>query len=290
MDYNIKTKFGSRCRVYENPNCGYAPSVTSITECLHKFALVQWAADCAVDYIDSKRNIFAGFDNEACNFVFSKPLWDVECINARTAYKTISDEAKDDGTNVHSLCELYFRSYHDIAAAVELDNALCSATETTVRMLDNLKKWAVEGELEPVEIEKVLHGTNYSGRADLIARRKGRLGVWDIKRAKAYYPEMGLQLAAYAQAYYYMEQDWPQELGIIRLDPNTGSCNCSEDGRGPHFTDHIDRLTKAFNALCEFYWCANDLQTQFQEIQNEEHLHPSDRTAGQRGTPAQLAG
>jgi len=104
-----------------------------------------------------------------------------------------------------------------------------------------------------------------------------------------------LQLAAYADAYtneYQHKQqksfdprEGIQEIGIIKLNKDTLKCNFSEDvkpkyvvlengekrqkGNAP-FTPIRDRLTEAWESLVKFYWCFNDLETQFKEIDNEE--------------------
>ena len=49
--YNIKTKTAGKCRVYPDSPNGHQPSVTSICGALMKYGLIDWAANCAVDYV-----------------------------------------------------------------------------------------------------------------------------------------------------------------------------------------------------------------------------------------------
>lgn len=302
MEYNIKTKTFGQCRVYpDNPN-GLAPSVTSITGALMKYGLIDWAANCAVDYIkDSNAESFAETINSENYNQFNEVvdyyhtvwlengLWD----KARTAHERIRDKAADTGTDVHELCQLYLETYHVEVKNKELDRALESASDLQVKMLNSFKKWCEKNDIEPVHIEIKLHGDGYSGRCDLVAYRTEngakRLGLYDIKTTPAYYEEQGLQLAAYAKAYddiisreycgriangeTIMERNSKQisEIGIIRLDKKTGSCNFSEKktkhNLGGKFTPHRERYTEAFMALKDFYWKYNDLQEQFKEIE-----------------------
>ena len=50
-EFNIKSKTCGKCRVYPDNPQGFAPSVTSICGALMKYGLIDWAANCAVDYV-----------------------------------------------------------------------------------------------------------------------------------------------------------------------------------------------------------------------------------------------
>ena len=161
--------------------------------------------------------------------------------------------------------------------------------------------WCNKNKIEPVHTEIKLHGDGYSGRCDLIAYRtdpktgERRLGLYDIKTGKgSYYPEWGLQLAAYADAYtneYQHKQqksfdprEGIQEIGIIKLNKDTLKCNFSEDvklkyetlengaemkkGAAP-FTPDRERLTEAWYHFVKAYWLYNNLKTQFGENEDE---------------------
>jgi len=288
--FNIKTKTAGKCRVYPDNPQGPVPSVTSNTGCLDKPALKQWSADCAVDYIRKWA--------EANNVHIPEEVYQ----EARFAYKQISDEAKDTGTDVHALCEQYLLSYHDIEAACAFqkliepygirwakvlgenkDMPFVEATKIADRavpeyaMFISFKKWCEKNMIEPVHIEMKLHGDGYSGRCDLIAYRtdpktkKRVLGLYDIKTGKgAYYPEWGLQLGGYVEAFdVHILERIVDEIGIIKLNKETLRCNFSETSTGTHFTDHRDRLARAFMHLKDFYWEYNDLAKQFKELADE---------------------
>jgi hypothetical protein len=79
-----------------------------------------------------------------------------------------------------------------------------------------------------VSSEKAVFGFGYAGTYDLLMRIDGELWLIDIKTSKGYYPEYGLQLAAYSRARYIgLEGDptqYPmpqvQRTGILHLRPD----------------------------------------------------------------------
>jgi len=248
---SVTTHTAGRCLVYPETPYGIQPSVTSIISILDKPQLKDWAANCAVDWLINNPQDFD---------------------NARKAHKLVSDAAKDTGTDIHALCSRWL-----LGESIDEDSL---ETQTTHTLLNAFKEWCLVNTIEPVYSEVIIHGPGYSGTCDLIAYRTDpktqvrRLGLYDIKTAKgSYYPEWGLQLAAYANAAEDMAADGAlelndsiEELGIIKLNKETLKCNYKE------FTSQRDRLFAAFIALKDFYWLYNDLESQIQQLTKEtEH-------------------
>jgi len=279
-EFNIKTKTSGKCRVYPDSPNGLQPSVTSICGALMKYPLIQWAANCAVDYIEKHAPIVwiqsDGFAERTGDFGVNEELM----AEARHAHEQIKDEAADTGTDVHELCQLWLEK-----KKLELACARDRATVEMNEMLISFMGWAETNKIEPVHTEIKLHGDGYSGRCDLIAYRTcpktgvRRLGLYDIKTGHgSYYPEWGLQLAAYADAYTeeyqhgkqksFDPREGIQEIGIIKLNKDTLKCNFSEQSK-PKFTADRERLTEAWKSLVTFYWCFNDLKSQFDEIETK---------------------
>lgn len=226
MTKNIDTKFG-KARMYESPN-GWQPSVTSILKAMSKGdALLQWASNCCYNY---------------CETIGVFP-------DAKYAWKSTSKVATDKGTSVHELAEMYFRSFHSEQSAREFDIAMDYAHKDEEQMVKSLVKWCEKYEIEPIEVEAEIHGNGYSGRVDLIANKKGKKSLIDLKTSKRAYEEYGLQLAAYSAAVPDIE-----EIGVIRLDKTTHKAHYS------NFTKKRERLEKAFILLKDFYWeyCLGD--------------------------------
>ncbi len=282
MEYKIKTKTFGNCRVYPDNPQGPVPSVTSICGSLMKYGLIDWAANCAVDYIEQYSvDLWKSFTVGEPHGT-SRGLRTCQCFldDARQAHNRIKEDAGEKGTDVHDFCRQYLmRTWPELRDSREYQDS----SEIIKKMLESFIAWVVKEEIEVVATEVKVHGDGYSGRCDLIAHREGKLCLYDIKTTPAYYPEQGLQLAAYAEAWDKTQvYNWYkkgagfheghfipeiQEIGIIRLDKKTGSCNFSETGRGPHFTEHRKRLTEAFMALKDFYWLYNNLEGQLKGSQ-----------------------
>ena len=246
-----------------------------------KHGMIDWAANCAVDYIMEEYSCQGGTDFflEANEEVFKQ---------ARHAHEQIKDDAADFGTQAHLLCQLWLEGN-----LAEYDDLMSKVDSNSQELTTSFVGWAEKNKIEAVHTEIKLHGDGYSGRCDLIAYRtdpktgERRLGLYDIKTGKgSYYPEWGLQLAAYAEAYGQMYNvyagdvgvipmcdikplnDQIQEIGIIKLNKDALKCNFSEQSK-PKFTADRDRLTCAWKSLVKFYWDYNDLAKQFEEIQNK---------------------
>ena len=283
-EFNIQSKTAGKCRVYPDSPNGMQPSVTSICGALMKYGLIDWAANCAVDYIRDKwPETFDGWNDTDFHMFFEE---------ASNSHNQIKDEAADFGTLAHLLIQLYLEHGEGVEVGNEfgrIENK--DIFEKVSALYGSFKGWAEKNKIEPVHTEIKLHGDGYSGRCDLIAYRtcpktgERRLGLYDIKTGKgSYYPDWGLQLAAYADsadkdrrvleetASIYDEAI--QEIGIIKLNKDTLKCNFSEQSK-PKFTADRDRLTRAWRHLVKFYWEYNDLAKQFSEIdQNSLDTEP----------------
>ena len=257
--FNVKTKTSGKCRVYPDSPSGLQPSVTSICGALMKYGLIQWAADCAVDYIKNEAHLCwvqPDADGERTgDFGPNDALFD----EARHAHDQIKDKAADFGTHAHELCQKYMETGNWPVHFID---------EKAEKLFESFVEWAEKNKIEPVHTEIKLHGDGYSGRCDLIAYRtcpktgERRLGLYDIKTGKgSYYPEWGLQLCAYAKAY----AKPLDEIGIIKLNKDTLKCNFSEQSK-PKFTADMDRYARAWKSLVKFYWEYNNLAEQFKEI------------------------
>ena len=110
-EFNIKTKTAGKCRVYPDSPNGLQPSVTSICGALMKYPLIDWAANCAVDYIKAHDADCFGhyepdvdYDDNGRPYECGSFVWDEnsDCWdNARHAHEQIRDDAADFGTLAH---------------------------------------------------------------------------------------------------------------------------------------------------------------------------------------------
>ena len=257
-----KIRFCSKARPYpiaqeEYPELynKYGPrlvSVTSITGMLQKFALVQWAANESVNWLKSNwPDTFEGWTQEQFEAYFN---------NARYAYKNIAEEAADTGTDFHSLAETYLRTVYETC---DYDYVMPEGLDdSTSQMLSNFIAWCEKNEIQPLMIEQKIIGDGYGGRCDLVCDCKRFWDksdeivrcVMDIKTSKAYYDEMGIQLAAYQEASPIIELFDGKEMfsGIIRVN-KTGTYSTNyKDYSKTHEQDY-----QSFLKLKDFFWLQN---------------------------------
>ena len=211
------------------------PSVTTVTGILDKPALVQWAANCAVDYVAGNLDRLKSDNVHEGEAVLSE---------ARSAHRTVKDEAAGNGTKVHKAIELYIhgQDYSEI-----LDN------EESQTGFKAFLSWEEKNHVIWLETECAVYSINhgYAGRFDAIAMVNGHRYLIDFKTSKGIYDEMKYQLCAYRQAYNEMLEEGQEKLeniAILHLDKLTGE---------PTFKSiekDVDRMTTLFNFLTMTYY------------------------------------
>lgn len=219
---------------YEQDGVEY-PSVTTITGMLDKPMLLSWASNMAVDYIEERMEIVRD--------VLDVHRGEEVLRDARTAFKAVSKDACNSGTQCHKAIEAYIAGepYDEILVSEEAHNGFKALLEW--ERLNNVE-W-LENEVKVVSVE---HG--YAGRFDAIARVNGHIFLIDFKTSKGIYDEMKWQLCAYRQAYN-ENQERPydiENIAVLHLDKVT-----SEPTFKP-VTKDIDRMTRLFNTLVNAYY------------------------------------
>jgi hypothetical protein len=224
-------------------------SVTTITGLADKSdALIRWAVNCAVDFIKGRSD----YDGEMWYIVGEDDFTD-----ARTEWRTVRDEAGHIGTMVHDALEEYLHGHGDLIDILQAE--IDHPDPVVVRcaeMANSLIRAAVEKleALGPYTVlateQKVVNENEwYAGRFDLLIevevphaeKWEGRevsttvKETWliDFKTGASFYPEWGMQLAAYAEAWEddnigkFLDDpqydDWPKidRIKVLRLDKKT---------------------------------------------------------------------
>lgn len=212
------------------------PSVTTILDMLGKGdALIQWAANCAVECV--RQN--------ALDMDFEDLLH-----YAKGHWREVREEAADIGGEVHQLAKVYIRHGRDAMGSYrkEVENGFLAFLE-----------WEKVNKITWLESEKEVfdrvHG--YAGTLDAkcrfgAGRFIGRVFVIDFKSSKAFWDGMEEQVCAYRNADD-MNTTLPADgCGILRLDKATGE---------PEFKDCSDRYQKRldfFFKLVEAYYLQKD--------------------------------
>jgi len=170
---------------------------TLLGEGLPKPALVNWAANTTADYaVDHWDELSRNTISERIN----------KLRRARFAER---DRAAKRGTEVHTLAERLIRGEE-----VDVSDELAGHVESYVRFLDEWKPIAVL-----VETPVANRRWRYAGTLDAVVDMGGRRVLVDIKTSRSgIFPETAYQLAAYAGAEVYLDDDGNEQpmsgLGI----------------------------------------------------------------------------
>lgn len=173
------------------------PGVTTlIGKGLPKPALPRWAAKSAAEYVADHLDVIAALpDRESIIATVKQSPW------------TQRDRAAVRGTDVHAIAE---RLIH--GQEVEIPEALADYVDGYVRFLDEWKP-------EPVLTERPVANRTwwYAGTFDaLVTLPSGERLLVDWKTSKGVYGDNALQLAAYANAEFYVDaRDVEQPMPVV---------------------------------------------------------------------------
>lgn len=221
----VKLDFDSAAHAYRW-NGDFIPGVTTILKILDKPALVQWAANCAVEYITNGyvARLEAGEMPDQTSFLSL-------CQEAKTAHRRLSRAATDIGSSVHTFAESYLA---DPKTPPPADPQAAKGASALI-------EWANTHTIEPIHVERMVFSKKhfYAGTVDFFGHIDGELCVLDFKTSSGLYLEMLLQLAAYAVA---LEEETEQRIDhswIVRLDKKTGKPT-------PYYVPLQEKLKKAW--------------------------------------------
>jgi hypothetical protein len=186
------------------------PSVTTILGVIDKSAaLMGWAVKVSVAYIGKNLDRLRGSLTESGASAI--------LTQAKQEANRLKEEAADVGTLIHDICDRI-----DKGETIPLD-----LLDDKVRNgVQAYLKWCKDVKWEFLQGEFIIYDTDhkYAGMVDKLGMVNGKLALVDIKTGKAIYPEMLLQLSAYANAYHKLNPDEQiEEFYIIKLDKDDGS-------------------------------------------------------------------
>lgn len=218
-------------RFYDTPY-GKFPSVTTILgELVNKPLLVPWGIKCCVEYILS--NVGRQVSRKKLEYI---------CKKAKHAYKQVSKEATDIGTEVHDAVENWLKTGEDTAKELSTLDAIMS--------FEAFKRWWQEGDNKVLYVEEEIYSEDgFAGRLDLICKLDGIPALVDLKTSKGIYEDMGYQLAAYRHAWNQLYSNYVevQKHGIIRVDKNSGEWEYRD------FTEQYEKDLSIFYSYLNIY-------------------------------------
>ena len=166
---------------------------TTILGVMAKPALIQWAANQAIEHIKKT----ASHRKEETTYEWVEEVYSVPerlLEEARTAHAKFRDKRASEGTDLHSIVESY------IKRCIEAGGKPQELTPDESD-IEKFHLWAVDNEIEFIESEVKLYSKKLfvAGTADFMFKKDGKLFVGDIKNKKKIYGrEPFFQCAGYS--------------------------------------------------------------------------------------------
>ena len=245
-------------------------SVTTITGLADKSdALIPWAVNCAVDYVLKRlKGLFKlaikQYKRDGLLYMLLWLFAELRYIlhDARTKWREVRDEAGHIGTMVHDALEEYLHGVDNLILTIaEERNHPDPVVRRCAEMAFTLRNAAVEKlmALGPYTVlateQKVVNEDEwYAGRFDALLEVDGETWLIDFKTGASFYPEWGMQLAAYAEAADVMNPlRGIDRIKVLRLDKRTLKAYWKEYG-GPKDTLTRDNYMTAFRGLRDAFY------------------------------------
>jgi hypothetical protein len=200
-NYRFKEK-GHRHEILIDGQWKPLTGITTILKVLAKPALIQWAANMAVDYIKDPKN-----SEEAVNGLYYVREETLE--QARNAHLIKRDKAGDIGKDLHQFIEqaikksIAFEGYllFDDFFMWEADEFHTQGVDSRIiKMFDIFAKWATDNKVKFIESEKHLYSESLflGGICDGIAEINGQKWLIDFKTGgKRIYADAFFQMGGY---------------------------------------------------------------------------------------------
>jgi hypothetical protein len=203
---------------YKTKDGCIVPGVTTITGILDKPALVYWAWDLGMKGID---------------------------------YKKFKDDKADIGTLAHDMIIC-----HLLGTTPNLDDYTKNQISQAENALISFFEWEKGKNIEVRQTEKALVSEQfkYGGQFDVFATIDGISTLLDIKTGKAIYPEMVIQLAAYANLIDEDTNNVLQSVKILRVGRDE-----TEGFDVRDFTDKMVPAWEIFAHLLQVYKLRKEL-------------------------------
>ena len=137
----------------------------------------------------SKENVFLAIERYLK--YQKKPVDEIQQFLDDIKYrvKTLEEDARNIGTNTHSLCEDYILG----------KEVITPTTEPLKTMFQKFKKFWDSKKIKVVETEKTYYSKELDvcGTLDCLVKYKGKIGILDFKTSKDFYIDMPIQIHTY---------------------------------------------------------------------------------------------
>lgn len=190
----------------EKPSHHFA-GVTGSLSVINKPALVGWAKKESLAVVE--RTLLKRLNGCPSQVVELDERWIADMLDeAKERPDKLKDDAADLGTEAHKFFDLIIHGKEPNVVPEPIQAAV-----------EAFRKWwrnsGIELVLGDTKVASLIHG--YGGSLDALGRREGKFIILDWKTANGIYPEYGLQVAAYGQAFFETYGIYCQEGIIVRF-------------------------------------------------------------------------
>lgn len=199
------------------------PRVTTIKGLVSGSGLLDWAAGVIAEAVKAEVEKFAKGEIDATGLCVA-----LQSDKVLKAHDQIRDDAASFGTAVHKFAEAVAlgdqKALDELSAAPEIRDVWADA-EAFLGWVDARQPEWIANELTVYSREP----SNYAGTCDALLKLDGRLWLADFKTSKTVYPDFALQMAAYANAEFWVNSEGqevpiPQVSGAMVLHIRDGQC------------------------------------------------------------------
>lgn len=208
--------------------------VTSVLGMIAKPALIQWAANQAVEFITKLDRTMSDDD------------WQGQLKAAKTAHRKTKEEAGQSGTDVHKMIE------NRIKEAIKKSGIMQGHDANESPQVSHFINWAMKNNVVFLESEKVMYHPEWfvGGTADFVCEIGGKKYVGDIKTSSGIYDRVPFfQTAAYRGMLENMGEGGYNGSVIVHLPKN----GIFEEEKNIHFSYDYESDLEGFLAALKLY-------------------------------------
>lgn len=217
--------------------------VTTILSIIAKPALIQWAANQSVAFLEAAMKKLAE-ETEPTKLAGAIAVnWANFLEAAKTAHRKKKEAAGDVGSRVHEAIEVWIKT----GEIIELD-------EQGQKMFDNFKEWVEKNNVKILKSELHVHSKSMwiGGILDLVIEMDGSRLIADIKTSSGIYNEHFFQMAAYDMCLEEMGEPKADGYLVINLK-KTGEVDFK-------ISQNKEINREAFKSALKLYQIINSLQ------------------------------
>lgn len=223
--------------------------VTTVLGVINKPALVQWAANCAVDYIMENGlllDLSGDTHTDLPHFQIDSKL----LKEARTAHTQKRDKAADAGTDVHGIIEGLLKS------VIEIEGYILPETTSKNLQVQGFIDWAVKNKVCFTSSEGRVYSTTHftAGTYDFTCEMDGLKYVGDLKTTSSIYDRTPFaQCAAYQMMLAEMQGKEPSEIADRRLIINLKKTGTFDEEKDVYISEHYEDDIELFMSALTMY-------------------------------------